>query len=286
MKILAVAACVALSPLARAQAASTPVIAGQAHVAGKVAARFTGLAGGGENSLALVNALRTGTEARLVTVVPPPEGSPAGTEATSVTTTFTPPTRPMGWGNVKHSLALAQDQLARAGITSPTAQQLQAALMGGDLVVTNVDGTTTTTPVRGVLTMRAQGMGWGNVARAGATTLGAVASKVDMSAKGPKVSSRITTAAGPSSAGPTPIQSAKGITTARGSAALGRGVVTGAGASTHVPSHRVQGPSPGAGVVSASAGGGNAAITRGTGNGHSRGPAAAGGNGNGKGRAG
>jgi hypothetical protein len=39
----------------------------------------------------------------------------------------------MPWDNVVISLALARDSLARAGIAHPTAEQLEAALLGGEV---------------------------------------------------------------------------------------------------------------------------------------------------------
>ena len=300
MRILAATLLVALAPLAQAQVTggTTPESnKGQTLVAGKIASNFVNLAGSKDNSLALVNALRTGTEVKLVTEVAPPAGSPAGTLPTTTTTTFTPPTKPMGWGNVKHALALAQDQLARAGITNPTAAQLQTALMGGNLVVTNADGTTRTTTVKGILTMRADGMGWGNIAKAGGTTLGAVTSKVDMSNKpASTTASGVTTAAGSSTV---TAKDSKGITSAAGSVttgssahtpkgnAYGQGIVTGTGASagsTVAATAGSQGHGHGAGVVtgggnSAAAGVGNAGGNAG-GNGKGQGS----GNANGKGK--
>lgn len=234
MRMLAAAVLVAIAPLATAQTTGTTPEQnpGQALVATKIASNFTDLAGSEANALALVNALRTGGEATLVTTVPPPAGSPPGTAPTTTTTAFTPPTKPMGWGNVKHSLALAQDQLARAGITNPTAEQLQTALMGGDLVRVNADGTTTTTAVKGILTMRADGMGWGNIAKEGGTKLGPVTSKVDMSAKGVKSSTpTVTTAAGVTA---TTTAKTKGITTGAGGspgAGPSKGITTASGAS-------------------------------------------------------
>src|SRR4029079_8142939 len=87
-----------------------------------------------------------------------------------------------GWGNVKIALALAQYQLTQAGITQPTAAQLQAALVGGDVTVTNGTGstaTTTTTTLQGVLTMRGtDGMGWGQIAHSLGTKLGPVGGSI------------------------------------------------------------------------------------------------------------
>ena len=88
------------------------------HVAERLAAEFAGLAGAHENALALIHALRNGELA---------------------------PTGPMGWMDVKISLVLVQDSLARAGSANPSAEALDAAL-------------------KDVLWMRAGGMGWGRIA--------------------------------------------------------------------------------------------------------------------------
>ena len=93
-----------------------------------------------------------------------------GTGTTATGTTITPPTGHMGWGSVYISLALAKAVLANDGIRHPTPDQLQAALTGG--TVTKADGTTVT--AKGVLELRAQGMGWGQVAHAEGTKLGPV----------------------------------------------------------------------------------------------------------------
>src|SRR4029453_2347266 len=95
---------------------------GQVRVANKFAAPFTTMAGSTENAVALATALRTGTPVTL-TYTTTVDGV-----TTTTTTTFTPPTKPMGWGNVSHSLALAQYSLNQQGITNPTGAQLQAAL--------------------------------------------------------------------------------------------------------------------------------------------------------------
>jgi hypothetical protein len=87
-------------------------------VAEKLASEFARLAGAKENALALVQALRNGDIA---------------------------PTGPMGWMDVKISLVLVQDSLAHGGSSSPTPEELDAAL-------------------KDVLWMRAGGMGWGRIA--------------------------------------------------------------------------------------------------------------------------
>ena len=271
-RILAVLILTAGASLAAAQSTAP----GQSVVAGKIASNYGTLAGSPENALNLVNALRNGTDVTLTTVVPPPTGS---TEPpTTTTTTFTPPTGQMGWGNVKHALALAQDALAKAGVTNPTAQQLQTALVGGDVVVTNADGTTSTTTMKGVLTMRASGMGWGNIAKAGGTTLGAVTRQVregehmrcaaDARAQGRDHGRGVSAA--PSKGLVTASGATAGTSTAPKGNAYGRGIVTAAsGAAVNVSANGGGKPS-GAGVVNAS-GGSAAAVSNGGGNGNAKG---------------
>jgi hypothetical protein len=71
---------------------------------------------------------------------------------------------PMGWGEVDHSLGLA-----RALVDGGKAASFDEALLGTatTTTVTNPDGTTTTTTSYngGVLQMRADGMGWGQIAK-------------------------------------------------------------------------------------------------------------------------
>ncbi len=138
---------------------------GQTRVAGKFAAPFGTLAGSRENAIALATALRTGSAATLTYRMIGDNGKP-----TTTTVTITPPTKSMGWGNVSHSLALAQFALNQAGITNPTGAQLQAAFLGGS--VTTADGKTVA--LAGVLQQRADGMGWGRIAQSYGTTMGAV----------------------------------------------------------------------------------------------------------------
>ena len=102
---------------------------GQASVANRVAAPFSYFAGSPENAVALANALRTGTTATLNYTTTPSLGADSQT-TTTTTTDITVPTRPMGWGNVSHALALVQFSLHQAGIDQPTAAELQAAVDG------------------------------------------------------------------------------------------------------------------------------------------------------------
>jgi len=192
---------------------------GQLRVANKVAAPFVGMAGSQDNAVALATALRTGTTANLTFL----STSPAG-ETTPVTTVISIPTKPMGWGNVSHALALAQSSLRQAGIDNPTAADLQAALDGG--TVTTADGKTVT--LAGVLQQRAQGMGWGQIAKTYGTTMGAVNHGVRASTT--TVASSTSTQAATTAVqrstvvtGATHGHTAKGITTASGAASNNTG---------------------------------------------------------------
>src|SRR5215510_3085061 len=97
------------------------------HYVDRQGARFESLAGSKENLTSLATGLRTGSEITLV------EQTPTGPK----TTTFTPATRHMGYGNVTRSLDFAQRDLASVGITDPTAAQLKAALNGGTVRTAN-----------------------------------------------------------------------------------------------------------------------------------------------------
>ena len=331
MRVLAVAVLLALAPMAQAQTTSTldtqvttldttAANRGQTQVAQKIASNFGNLAGSEDNALALVNALRNGDTVKLTYPAPKPPTTDTGTKPpttdtgtkppvppttkppATTTTTIDPPTGKMGWGNVKISLALAQDALARAGITNPTGEQLQAALNGGSVTVKNPDGTTSTVKLQGILQMRADGMGWGEIAKASGTKVGPVVSQLKMAntkvkalppadgtstASTPPTAKSVTTAAGTdakgggkptskgvttatgSSAGAT--HGSKGITTATGNAGShgSKGVVTAEGA---VSSSGPKGNGHGKGIVTAGGGSAtNVAATGGKGNGHGAG---------------
>ena len=305
LKTLAAAAMLAFVPAAFAQTGNpidAQVIAldktannrGQALVASKIASNFASLAGSEDNALALVKALRTGEAVKLTY-------APTGTATTPTVVTLDPPTGNMGWGNVKIALALAQDQLARLGIANPTAEQLQAALNGGSVSVTNANGTTTTTTLRGVLQMRVDGMGWGEIAQAGGTKVGPVVSQLKMAhakiATIPPGTASATTATGTAAQGTKRITTAggaansasKGLTTAEGAVstqkgnAYGRGVVTARGG-TATTAASVQGKpaTAGAGVVTAT-GAGASGVTTAHGNAGGNGKGNGGDNGKGKG---
>jgi hypothetical protein len=224
-------------------AVADPVPATATTPSGKLAAGFSDFAGSPENSASLVNGLRTGAPITLtdpaVVGGPPPNS-----------TIFTSPTKPMGYGNVRIALSLAQTQLASEGISNPTAAELQGALIGRTYV--GPEGTTTTD---GVLQMRASGMGWGKIANTMGYKLGPVVSGKQTLVATNRVDNAMTTAAGPgASAG-----RAKGVVTASGGASEGRnGVVTGSG----------NAPGGSKGVVTGSSGaaGGGKGVVTGAGN--------------------
>jgi homoaconitase/3-isopropylmalate dehydratase large subunit len=129
---------------------------------------------------------------------------------TNVTTTSTEtlPTGKMGYGNVKISMALAQESLRQQGIMQPTSEQLHTSLMGGQMVPG--DSTTTT---NGILQMRAEGMGWGQIAQKYDVKLGQL-----MSGKQPASTTTTSTTS--------TTTASKGITTANGKSST---IVTGKG---------------------------------------------------------
>jgi hypothetical protein len=92
----------------------------------------------------------------------------------------------MGFGNVRHALTLSRAELRAAGIANPTPQQIEAAMMGG--TVTTADGRTV--QLKGVLQLRSQGMGWGQIRH----TLSLPPTTLAMS---PHAGSGITSALGP-----------------------------------------------------------------------------------------
>jgi len=158
------------------------------------------LFGGDEAAAAgTIAALRTGSDITVTTEVERQATNEDGTpavdadgnpvmETITVETVVPNGAGPMGWGEVDHSLAMAQ-----ALIGNGTYASLDEALLGASTVetVTNEDGTTTTTVAfsgDGILTMRADGMGWGQIARElGFKSLGEVKSGrafADASARG------------------------------------------------------------------------------------------------------
>lgn len=217
----------------------------------KLTTSFSSFAGSPENANALVTGLRTGSPVTLTSNTP-----------TAESVTFTPPTRPMGYGNVRIALSLAEARLASQGITDPTPAELRGALMG-------TSGPAGTTP--GVLQLRASGMGWGQIAHSMGFKLGPVMS-------GKQTFTAATAAAGAtasSSAGP----GRSSVTTAAGGGSVGAGSrgksgITTAGGGSANAGGGGQGRSH---VVTAAGGAsGNAHVTTGLGQGNGGGASAAG----------
>lgn len=158
---------------ALAQTTSTTSTAASTNTeATRLADRYSTFAGSDANSTALVDGLRNGTSITLDST------STDGTSTTSTPTTFQPATGKMGYGNVNIALALAEADLTKLGITDPTTAEIEAALNGG--TVTLADGSTAT--LQGVLALRAQGEGWGQISKTlGTGKLGAVVSASETS---------------------------------------------------------------------------------------------------------
>ena len=186
-------------------------------VSGKIERTFGQFAGSPNNASNLVAGLRNGS----IVVLTEPSRRPG--HPTQVT--FQPPTRPMGWGNVRTSLALAQTQLAGYGITQPSGQQLAASLNGGPITLTRPDGTTQTVQLQGVLQLRASGMGWGEIAHAYGTKLGPVISGLK-SANGSVASHSVVTPPTASAAAP---KTSVRTTTASATGATSKGITVASG---------------------------------------------------------
>src|SRR5262245_57086056 len=118
--------------------------------------KFTRFAGSKTNAESLVNGLRNDTEVKLTSA----QGAAS----------FTPKTDKMGFGNVNIALSLAKASLAEQGIHRPTPQQIEAALNGGTITTKSGEKVT----LKGILTRRASGMGWGKIAQANGFKLGEV----------------------------------------------------------------------------------------------------------------
>ena len=99
--------------------------------AARLSSQYSEWAGGRSNADSLVAGLRNGAPIALVTNGPSHSVSIAG---------FTP-SGSMSYGSVGAALSSAQRSLARIGVTQPTAEQIQAALIGGE--VTTSRGATT-----------------------------------------------------------------------------------------------------------------------------------------------
>ena len=95
--------------------------------ASRLASQYSEWAGGQSNAEALIAGLRNGAPVTLVTNGADRSVSIAG---------FTP-TTPMSFGAVGNALSNAQRTLSRLGIKRPTAEQIQAALIGGEVTTSS-----------------------------------------------------------------------------------------------------------------------------------------------------
>lgn len=232
---------------------------GQTKVTNKISGDFNSFLG--SDSGAVVSGLRNGTQINLTRTETTTSAATGLPVTTTTTTTITPPTGPMGNGEVYIALALAKQQLGAMGITEPTPEQLQAALTGGQITQTTAAGTTTT-QMQGILTMRSQKMGWGKIAQELDTKLGPVISGMKRANQSLTTS---TTAKGNSSTASTTAATAKGkgVTSASGrvTGSSNRHIVTGSGKVDKTVGHGAStGKGSGSGIVTASghSGGGHA----------------------------
>jgi hypothetical protein len=155
-----------LSALFGAALLSLPLTAlSQSH--DQLVERYTALAGSKQNAESLVRGLR--------------EGDTVTLSRWNGSVMFIPPTGKLGYGNVDHALAIAAASLEKQGITSPSATELATALMGGN-VVSERSGTVA---LDGVLRLRAEGKGWGQIAQAYGVKLGEVKA-ADKAERAPK----------------------------------------------------------------------------------------------------
>ena len=118
-RVMTMAAAILVGALAVALHANAAIQSEEARIASQYATWL----GGRSNAESLVNALRTGNSVTLVTQGPNNGKSVAGFTAQ---TTMTP-------AEIGAALASAKSTLAHLGIKQPTAEQIQAALIGGEI---------------------------------------------------------------------------------------------------------------------------------------------------------
>lgn len=117
--LLAASLAASLAFAANAMAASAPPTE-----SARLSSQYSDWAGGHSNAESLVAGLRNGAPITIVTNSRDRSVSIAG---------FTPASA-MSYGGVSSALAGAQHSLARLGIGKPNAEQIQAALIGGEIV--------------------------------------------------------------------------------------------------------------------------------------------------------
>lgn len=200
---------------------------GETHVISKLSAEFSPFLGA--DAIGIVTGLRNGTPIISTRTVP---RTTSGSSQAILKTVISPPTGKMGFGDVFIALAVARQQLSRVGVTRPTPAQLQTALLGG--TITSGGGETAkSTNLQGVLTLRSQSMGWGQIAQQLGSKLGPVVSSLKatnhslvMAAVSPKRSGIVNTGGEPMEPDQS-VSSPSGITTG------------------HEPDYGISEPSPG-----------------------------------------
>lgn len=163
-----IAVYLAVTPPVWAQSGDSPApnaTTSSSRPAEKLQAQYVVLAGSERNAESLITGLRDGKQVLLL-------ATPDSTHPDAASVTFMPATGKLGYGNINVALSLVQADLAKAGITAPTPEQLSAALNGGTVVT----DTGLTVSFAGVLAQRQAGMGWGAIANAMGVKLGAVVS--------------------------------------------------------------------------------------------------------------
>ena len=170
-----------LPALAQDSTGDTTIVQQSTVPKARLVERYATLAGSTSAASTLIERLRTGGDFTVVEQVTTETTNPDGTvtrTTTNVERTVENPNGPMGWGEVNITLSLAQ-ALVDAGKYA----DLQSALSGTTTTVTNPDGTTTQTTTGGVLAMRADGMGWGAIAKELGFNLGTLMSASNRNAK-------------------------------------------------------------------------------------------------------
>jgi len=136
----------------------------------RISTRFVDSACNEENARALVEALHSGGSVTL-------RGNDGKTATFNVS-------QKLGYGDAFIALSLAEEALRQAGITGcATPEQWQAVLVGGELKGGTITSSTTTTTERfpGVLVLRQQHGGWGQVAQTTNVQLGTVVANAQTS---------------------------------------------------------------------------------------------------------
>jgi osmotically-inducible protein OsmY len=121
-RALAVSLAASLALAANAMAATRAPVD-----AARLSSQYSDWAGGKTNADAIVSGMRTGSSVTIVT---------SGRDRNVSIAGFTPSAR-MSEASIAGSLANAQRSLARLGITQPNAEQIQAALIGGEILLPN-----------------------------------------------------------------------------------------------------------------------------------------------------